>query len=345
MTTARDICTLALKEAGVLGLGLTANAEDINDTFTLLNRMLAQWQKKRWLVPSLYEIAAIGNNQLYNIIGPGQYYNAARPDKVQCAYFIQLTGQGGFNQGFNPGFDIGSNSYSGPVSFPLIPIWSWEDYARVQLKQLNSWPQYFFYDGGFPNGRVYIWPVPSSQYEIHLVLKSPIGFSVEIADGVIFAQGFQYANGVYNNVPLASLTGFGSGATANITIAAGAVTVFTIVEPGQGYKINDMLGINDSDVGNGGGSGFIWNVTKTTSTLDAEFNMPEEYEEAIHYNLTRRVMEMYNYDIPPSKAALARASLNTVKVANAQIPTLTMPRELSSRRGGSNFYIFNADAR
>lgn len=345
MPTARDICTLALKEAGVLGLGLTANAEDINDTFKLLNRMLAQWQRKRWLVPSLYEIAALGNNQQYNLIGPGQYYNAIRPDKVQAAYFVQLTGQGGFDSGFNPGFDIGSNTYSGPVSFPLIAIWSWEDYARVQLKQLNSWPQYFFYDGGFPYGRVYIWPVPSAQYEIHLVLKSPIGFNVEIKKGVIESQGVAYADGNYAGVPLLSLTGFGSGATADITILFGAITSFTIVNPGDGYKINDKLSINDSDVGAGGGTGFIWSITDTTSSLDAEFNMPDEYEEAIHYNLTRRVMEMYNYDIPPSKAALARASLNTIKVANAQIPTLTMPRELSSRRAGNNFYIFNADAR
>lgn len=343
MTTARDFCKLVLKEAGVIGVGQTPLAEDINDTFTLLNRMFAQWQKKRWLVPSLYEIAAIGNNQQFNFIGPGQYWNALRPDKIQAAYFIQLgVGQGGFSQGFNPGFNI-SNTFSGPVSFPLIPIWSWEDYANIALKQLGSWPQYFFYDGGFPNGKIYIWPIPDATYEIHLVLKSPIGFTIEIQNGVITNQGVGYADGVYNNVPLLNLTGFGSGAIANITIVAGAITVFTIVNPGQGYNIGDQLGIPVASVG-GTGANFIWTVTAVTDDLDAVFNMPEEYEEAIHYNLTRRVMEMYNYDVPPSKAALARASLNVIKVANAQIPTLQMPRSLRNVRG-NNFYIFNADAR
>lgn len=339
MTTARDFCTLVLKEAGVTGVGQTPLAEDINDTFTLLNRMFAQWQKKRWLVPSLYEIATIGNGNQFNLIGPGQYWNAARPDKIQAAYFIQL-GQGGFNQGFSPGFQI--NAGSGQVSFPLIPIWSWEDYANIALKQLDSWPQYFFYDGGFPNGKVYIWPIPDATYEIHLVLKSPIGFTIEIEDGAITSQGFGYTDGAYVNVPLLSLTGFGSGAQANVTIVAGAVTAFAITNPGNGYVINDQLSIPTGTVG--AGQGFVWTVTEVTDNLDAEFNMPPEYEEAIHYNLTRRVMEMYNYEVPPSKAALARASLNVIKVANAQIPTLQMPRSLRNVRG-NNFYIFNADAR
>src|SRR6185312_1361339 len=108
MTTARDFITLAMKEAGVLGVGQSLLAEDINDGFTILNRMLAQWQKKRWLVPSLYDVSAPGNSQKSNLIGPNQYYNALRPDKIQAAYFKQLNG-----------------NTADQVSFKLIPIWSW----------------------------------------------------------------------------------------------------------------------------------------------------------------------------------------------------------------------------
>src|SRR5579859_5366206 len=142
-STVRDFITLAMKEAGVLGVGQSLLAEDVNDGLVLMNRMFAQWQKKRWLVPNLYELSALGNNNKSNLIGPGQYYNAARPDKIQAAYFKQLNGAGDSNM----------------VSFPLTPIWSWEDYSLVQLKDLNSWPQFFFYDGAFPYGNVYIWPI------------------------------------------------------------------------------------------------------------------------------------------------------------------------------------------
>lgn len=328
--TARDICTLALKEAGVLGVGQTALPEDINDTFTLLNNMLAQWQKKRWVVPSLYEISATANGLKSNPIGPSQFWNAQRPDKIQAAYFIQNI----------PG-SLSSNANA--VSYPLIPIFSYEDYARLALKQLPAWPQYFFYDNQFPVGNVYIWPIPDSTYDIHLILKSPIGFTIEIQTGVISVSGQLYTNGVYAGVPLVNLTGYGSGATANITVAGNKVTVVTLVQPGDGYNINDQLTVNAADVG-GTGNGFIYKVTDVTDDLDALMNMPPEYYEAIHYNLTLRVMSMYNYPADPFRSALAKGALNTIRVANTQIPTLNMPAALRNKRG-SNFYIYNADAR
>lgn len=328
MATARDFIIMAAKESGILGVGQSLLPEDINDGFTLLNRMFAQWQKKRWLVPSLYEIAAAGNSQKSNLIGPGQYYNAPRPDKIQTAYFRQLNGGGTSNE----------------VSFPLIPIWSWEDYANVQLKELNSWPQYFFYDAAYPYGNVYIWPIPTSAYEIHLVCKSPIGFTVQLQTGRITAAGTGYVDGNYVAVPFIALTGFGNGGTADVTVAGGVVTAIAIHDPGDGYKINDNLTLDNTLMG-GVGSGFVWNVTQVTDSLDAEFNMPEEYHEAVHYNLCIRLCSMYQAPVNPVQAALAKLSLNTIKVANTQVPTLKMPPALRFGRNGNNFYIFSADAR
>src|SRR5882672_4487759 len=155
MATARDFITLALKEAGVLGIGQTALPEDINDCFTLLKRMLSQWQKRRWIVPNLIDVYAQGNSLKSNLIGPGQYYNSARPDKIQAAYFKQLN----------------SGNVANEVSYPLRHIWSYENYANIALKELNTWPSFFFYDGAFPYGNVFIWPIPTSAYEIHLIVK------------------------------------------------------------------------------------------------------------------------------------------------------------------------------
>jgi hypothetical protein len=327
MATARDFIVLALKEAGVLGVGQSPLPDDINDAFTLLNRMLAQWQKKRWLVPNLTEVIGPGNNAKSNLIGPGQFYNSARPDKIQAAYFKQLNSGGVQNE----------------VSFPLIPIWSYEDYALVQLKDLNSWPQYFFYDGAFPNGNVYIWPIPSPTYEIHLIVKGPIGFTIELEDGDITNAGLGYTNGNYLDIPFINLTGFGSGGTADVTVAGGVVTAIVVHDPGDGYKINDQLTLDNTLMG-ATGAGFIWTVTQVTDDLDAEFNMPPEYEEAIHYNLCMRITSMYQYPPNPTQAGLAKMALNVIKLANAQVPTLQMPRAYNFNNGGG-FYIFNADAR
>lgn len=341
MATAREFITLAMKEAGVLGVGQTLLAEDVNDGFTLLNRMLAQWQKKRWLVPSLYDIAAFGNSRKSNLIGPGQYYNALRPDKIQAAYFKQV-GAGSFGTAFSDSFDIGLGDPS-QVSFPLIPIWSWEDYAKVQLKELNSWPQYFFYDAAYPYGNVYIWPIPTSAYEIHLVCKSPIGFTTQLEAGVLESGGALYPNGAFNDVPFLPITGFGTGGTADITVAGTVVTSIAVHTPGDGYKLNDQLTLDTTGLGSG--NGVVWTVTGITDSLDAEFTMPEEYHEAVHYNLCIRLSSMYGQPVNKVQAALAKLSLNTIKVANIQIPTLSMPSALRFGRNGNNFYIFNADAR
>jgi hypothetical protein len=325
VATARDIITLAMKEAGILGLGQSLNAEDINDGFTLLNRMLAQWQKRRWLVPNLYDVSAVANGAKSNPIGPGQFYNAARPDKIQAAYFKQLNGGGGSNN----------------VSYPLIPLWSYEDYSRIALKDLQSWPVYYFYDGAFPYGNVFIWPVPTSVYEVHLICKGPIGFTVELQSGQIANAGAGYVNGTYLAVPLTNISGNGGGGAANITVAGGIVTVVDIFDPGDGYKIGDTLSALNTNLG-GSGAGFIWTVTGVTDDLDAEFNMPPEYEEAIHYNLCVRLTSMYQMPANPVQGALAAVSLNTIKRANAQIPKLRMPPQLQFG-GNSGFYIFNAD--
>ncbi len=325
MSTARDFITLALKEAGVLGVGQTPLSEDIQDGFTLLHRMLAQWQKRRWLIPNLIEVVANGNSLKSNLIGPGQYYNSARPDKIQAAYFKQLVGGGGSNE----------------VSYPLTPIYSYEDYSLISLKELNTWPQYFFYDAAFPNGNVFIWPIPDSTYEVHLIVKGPIGFTIELEAGEISAVGVGYVNGNYLDIPFINLTGFGSGGTADVTVAGGVVTAIVIHDPGDGYKINDNLTLDTTLMG-ATGAGFIYKVTEVTDDLDAEFNMPPEYEEAIHYNLCVRLTSMYQYPANPVQGKLALIALNTIKNANAQIPTLRMPSALR-RNNGSNFYIFNAD--
>jgi hypothetical protein len=337
MATAREFVTLAMKEAGVIGMGQTPNAEDINDCFTLLTRMLNLWQKKRWVVPNLIDVSAVGNDRISNLIGPGQHYNSLRPDKIQAAYFKQVGG--GFSSGFDSGFD---SSINNDVSYFLTPIWSYEDYSRIGLKNLISWPSYYFYDGAFPYGNVFIWPVPSSRYEIHLLVKGPIGFKIVLLSGSIEDAGSSYIDNTYLAVPLTNINSFGGGATATITVAGGIVTNVEIINGGDGYKINDTLSVSNIDLG-GVGSGFVYRVNNVTSSLDAEFNMPEDYEEPIHHNLTRRIIAHYQYPPNLETNRLAIAGLNSIKNSNLQISKLIMPSSL--RFGNSNgFNIFNADA-
>lgn len=80
--------------------------------------------------------------------------------------------------------------------------------------------------------------------------------------------------------------------------------------------------------------------TPYATTADA-LNRPPEYLEALAYNLALRIP---GGQPGPAVAALARAALNTIRQANAQIMQLQMPAMLPGRRPrmGSNYAAFVA---
>lgn len=320
MPTVRSFIELALKEAGVLGVGQTPLAQDTNDTFVLLQRMIAQWQRRRWLVPGLTEVIKLGNNQKSNTIGPGQYYNCPRPDKIEAGWFVQV------------------NTGQNPVSIPLTQIFSYQDYSRIAIKELNSFPQSFFYDAHFPYGNIFIWPIPSAIYQIHLLIKEIIGFATGLLAGETLTAGAAYTNGNYVNVPLTG--GTGTGAQANISVVGNVITSVVVILPGSNYVIGDVLSAAAADIG-GTGAGFTWQVDSLQGTVDSDFNMPPEYDEALHYNLAIRLCSMYKRPASKETLGLAKSSLNTIRNANTQISTLRIPANITG--GYKGFNIYNPD--
>lgn len=317
MTTARDVITLALKEATILGVGQTALAEDINDSLVYLKNMLAQWQKRRWLVPALKDISMPGNGEISNTIGSGGYWDIQRPVDIKAGWFTQPASGGT------------------PVSFPLRKIFSYQDYARIALKELSTWPGAFFYDANWPLGNVFIYPIPSSSYEIHLLVEEQLVFT-GISTGQIDTAGAAYVNGAYTDVPLTG--GSGTGATANFVVAGGVVTDVQIVLQGKNYVVGNTLSASNVNLG-GTGAGFTYEILTLNNNLDYEFELPDEYMEAIHYNLAVRLISGFGVQNPsPITGVLAKTSLNTIKIANTQIATLQVPRFLRGKRFGFTLY-------
>lgn len=158
-TTPLDIISQALKKAGVLGVGQTPLAEDTNDAYSDLQDMLGQWQRKRWLVYHLVDYSVTGTGALYYTVGPSQDFNISpRPDRIESAFFRQLV-----------------QSQPNQIDYPLSIIEAREDYNLIALKHLQTFPQYLFYDSGFPVGKAYPWPlIQSNLYELHLTVKETL---------------------------------------------------------------------------------------------------------------------------------------------------------------------------
>jgi hypothetical protein len=79
--------------------------------------------------------------------------------------------------------------------------------------------------------------------------------------------GSGYTEGTYNTVALTG--GSGSNATANIVVDSnGNVTGVTMVNGGMGFTAGDELSAADSDLGGGGGSGFMVAVGTIGITRD-----------------------------------------------------------------------------
>jgi hypothetical protein len=164
-----EMLAYSLRIAGVLGVGQVALAQDTGDAGAALELMLAQWQRKRWLVFRVEEVTCpVISGQPFYTIGPTpttgpppDLYYPERPANIESAFIRQLIGTSGPS--------------SLPVDFPLQRIDSREEWSRIALKKLQSWPGRFFYDPSYPLGQFYVWPIPIQNFfELYVQIQQDI---------------------------------------------------------------------------------------------------------------------------------------------------------------------------
>lgn len=202
---ASDLINLALRQIGIGAMGTTASDADILDGVMHLNMMLAQWQRRRWMVPNLTDLFCISTGKSTYNVGPGQDFDIdVRPDKIEAAYARLLVNGatasvvGEFSGGdFSSDFQIGSNGLDSggqPIDYPLHIISSYEDYAAIGLKGLRTWPSYAFYNPSYPYGQLMPWPIPQAGiWELHIIVKQPLQASVKASDPINLPPEYQDA--------------------------------------------------------------------------------------------------------------------------------------------------------
>jgi hypothetical protein len=193
-----DIVNEALRESGRVGVGQTPLAEDFNRGWSRLQWMLQQWARKRWLVYHLETKLVTCTGARSYTVGPGGQIDtgasSSRPDKIESAFLRQLV-----------------TSSPNQIDYPLGLLQSMEDFNRIGLKGLVSFPGWVFYDPSFPLGTLFPWPVPQANiYAVGVTLKAqlPVRFLTQAA---VFNIPYEYYAAMMYNLALRLRPGYGIG--------------------------------------------------------------------------------------------------------------------------------------
>jgi hypothetical protein len=236
-TTVLDLCTRALKDAGALGIGQSANADEITDAWASLQWMLQQWQNQRWMVYHLVTqvVTSTGQTTPYSV-GPGAQFasvsgsaNASalasqaittkRPDRIESAFFRQLT-----------------NTSAGPVDFPLKLLSSMENYNQICLKQLSTFSLSAFYDpawGTSQLGQLYVYPWPlANLYAVGITVRETLPASFASLATVVNLP-FEYFQAIVSNLALVLRPKYGLGTWPGDLVPLQAKNGLRVIQAGN----------------------------------------------------------------------------------------------------------------
>lgn len=170
------------------------DASDENRALLLLNGMLAQWQRKRYLIYALVNQNVVcTGNQTYTVGAGQQFPWTNRPDRVESAY-LRILNTTGIN----------------PVDYPLKPIYAREEYDRIRLKNLVSISGAIFYDKQWPIGLLYPWPIPqASIYGLFVTFKEALGPFAQLSSPFNYPP--EYGDAMMYNLAKRMRQGWGKG--------------------------------------------------------------------------------------------------------------------------------------
>lgn len=155
-TTALDLITEALQELGVLNAAEVPSGDDAALGLSKLNQIIDNMNAERAAIyAEVFTTYTLTANLNPHTIGPtGQTYTVTqRPVSIDGANIID-------------------NTVSPTVRFPLRVTSDYQDYLAVAVRGLTSpIPTVLYYDPAWPNGNIYLYPVPDTAYQLELMTR------------------------------------------------------------------------------------------------------------------------------------------------------------------------------
>src|SRR5438093_4138296 len=174
--TGADICSRALKYAGILAAGEVAAAEDAADALDILNGMLDSWVADKLLIfaTTISTFALTSNVPSYSI-GTGATFNTTRPSMIENANIL-ITSQ------------------TPNVRRPLF-LMKDEDWMGISIRPLPtpSIPTALYYSRDYPSGTLFFWQTPQGGLSVELELWQPLTQLADLTTPFSFPPGYYAA--------------------------------------------------------------------------------------------------------------------------------------------------------
>ena len=191
MTTANDLIKRAMRLAGALGKGETPDDDEAQDGLTALNSMLDSWKTERLAVFQIVQASHTwASGQSSRTIGESgsPSFSAQRPVRIDSAIVT----------------DSNSNDY------PLTILLDRTEYDSIVVKTTeSSLPSWLFYDPAYPNGTLYLYPVPSAQVTLKLNTWQTLQLFDTLTEELSLPPGYERA--IVYNLALELAPEFGTG--------------------------------------------------------------------------------------------------------------------------------------
>lgn len=137
---------------GQLAAAVSPTTDEYANGLITLNAMLGSWNNERLMCYATRdETIALSNGDTSKTIGPTGDLVTTRPVQIIAAYIVQ-----------------------GGISYD-IRILSDTEYAGLSFKGADaSWPTAIYYEALMSNGVIFLYPVPSTSSDLHVVTRTPL---------------------------------------------------------------------------------------------------------------------------------------------------------------------------
>lgn len=178
MSTVRDLIKASLRLIGASATGETPSADEQQDAFSSLNRMLDRWSTEGLNIYAITreEFSLTGGTGSYTI-GSSGTFNTSRPVEIVAAT-IELQS-------------------STPTVETPVEIISAIEWAEITVKDLQGIPTKLYAEGTYPLETLNLWPTPNTTDKLVLYSKKSLTAFATVSTTVSLPPGYEDAL-VYN---------------------------------------------------------------------------------------------------------------------------------------------------